>query len=598
MSVQESAEVQASSNALSVGSGQEVKDGADLRDLESRSKGAFVLIFSPKMLLIGGALLVIGYLALTPLLYLLNGTFFGPDGLTLNAFRRAFSSTSFGSLTYNTLLYSLGATAVSTVVGTALAYLVVRTDLPFKKLVVATAIVPVIIPGILYTIAWIFLASGRIGILNTVFQPIFPGGLFEAYSMLGMIFIQGMDNSPLIFLLLYAGFKSMDPSLEESARMSGAGLLMIARRITLPLVKPSLYAAILIMLVRNISSFETPALLGMPEGILVYTSRIWRVLNRQPVDYAQAGAYSFVLLVITAVGVYLYSRLQKKSRSFQTVSGKGFRPTPMSLGKWRAPIAISVMAYFVISVVLPVLVLMYMSTQTYYAVPSRSSLARASLDNYVLIWNNPTIQRAWQNSLILAAGTATLTILLAAVAAWFVIKSQVRGRSAIDTVAFLPLVIPGLVLGVGLIFVYLRFPLPVYGTLWILLIAYITNALPYGMRYAGSAIQQIGNELEESASMCGASWAQIFRRILVPLMAPGLLAGWIYIVIISVRELSSSILLYSAGSEVLAVLIWDMFDGGRLPELAALGMVMIVLMTIVALLAQKLGANIGIQEGK
>jgi iron(III) transport system permease protein len=392
----------------------------------------------------------------------------------------------------------------------------------------------------------------------------------------------------------------MDPALEESAIMSGAPLRTVFRRITAPLVRPALYAAILIMAVRALESFEVPALVGLPENIWVFTSRIWAALNEKPVSFAKAGAYAMSLLVITSLGVLWQSRLAKRGRAYQTVTGKGFRPRPVQLGAWRLPAVLFILAYFVISVVAPLLTLAYMSTQRFYTPPTRKTLSNMSLDQYRDVIHNDLALTALKNSAILGLGTATTVVLLTAVASWLVVRTQIPGRWLLDNLAFLPLVIPGLVLGVALLFVYLRvnrdLHIGIYGSLWILFIAYLTRYMPYGMRYASTSMFQIGRELEESAQTSGASWFQSFRRVILPLLAPGLVAGWIYIVIVSVRELSSSILLYTPGRQVLSIVIWEQYQNGQFTQLAALGMMMVGALILLVTIAYKLGARIGVRE--
>jgi iron(III) transport system permease protein len=219
-----------------------------------------------------------------------------------------------------------------------------------------------------------------------------------------------------------------------------------------------------------------------------------------------------------------------------------------------------------------------------------------TLDNYRAVLDMPLASTALQNSLILGIGSATAVMVLAAIVSWVVVRTRLPGRRVLDLLAFTPIVIPGLVLGLALSFVYLRIPLPIYGTLFILLISYCTRYLPYGMRYASSAMTQMSKELEESAMVFGASWAQTFRRILVPLASSGILAGWVYILVVSFRELSSTILLYSPGTEVLSVLIWEQFENGQFTTLAALGVCMVAILVALVFIAYRLGARVGLQS--
>lgn len=539
---------------------------------------------------------VIAYLAVVPLGFLLWQTFFRDGELTLARFREAYTEVGLGTMAVNSFTFAIGSTAVSVGLGTVLAYLIVRTDVPLKPLMFAFSLVPLIIPGILHTIGWIFLASPQIGVLNRhVIEPL-TGRTFDIFSLGGMIMVEGLHLAPLVFLLMVAAFRSMDPALEESAIMSGASLLTVFRRITVPLAKPALYASLLIMGVRTLEAFEVPALLGMPDGIWVFTSRIWRSLKEVPPDYGQAGAYAMSLLALTSIGVFWQSRLAKRGRAFQTVTGKGFRPRPVQLGVWRLPATAFITLYFLVAVVAPLLILAYASTQTFYSPPTRQTLSNMTLDTYAEVIRTDIVVTAVKNTVILGVGSATAVVLLAAVASWVVVRTRLPGRWLIDNLAFSPLIVPGLVLGVAMLFVYLRMPLPIFGTLWILFIAYLTRYIPYGMRYASTSMYQIGGELEESAMTSGAGWFQTFRRVILPLLVPGLVAGWVYILIVSVRELSSTIIIYSPGNEVLSILIWEQYQNGEFTQLAALGMMMVGALVVLVALAYKLGAKIGVRE--
>lgn len=538
----------------------------------------------------------IGYLSLVPIVYLTWGTLADNGGWSLAAFERAYQAAGLFDLIYNSTVFTIGATILSVVLGTALAFLTERTDVPFKKLVYAAALVPLVIPGILYTIAWIFLASPEMGILNQGIDAIFGARPLNVFTMPGMIIVQALDSVPLVFLLMAASFRSSDPSLEESALASGARLRSVIWRISLPLAKPGMLAAALIMAVRNLESFETPALLGIPSRIWVFTSRIWQAMSEYPQDIGQAGAFSLSLVALISIGIWAYSRLSRQAKRFQTITGKGYRARSLPLGRLRRPIAAAMGLYFVVTIILPILVLFYFSTQSFLGGLSWDRILGANFENYQFILQNDTTVRAFRNSILLSIGAATFVIFLTAVASWLVVRTKVRGRFLIDVIAFLPFILPGLVIGVAILFVYLRAPVPIYGTLWILLIAYWTKGLPYGMRFVSVSMYQIGSELEESGRVSGATWWQTFRRITLPLLVPGMLAGWVYIVLITSRDLSSSLLLYSPGNEVLAVMIWQLYTNGRFAELSALGMMMIVLMTAVVYVAHRFGVRFGVHR--
>jgi len=549
-----------------------------------------------QVLIVLGVVVAIGFLALVPLAYLVWGTFFDQHGFTLRFFREAYGQYGLAEMGMNSLKFAVGSTLVAVTVGTVLAYLIVRTDAPLKRLMFAASLVPLIIPGVLHTIAWIFLLSPRAGLINNMFEPLLGRPLLDIFSLGGMVLVQGLHLAPLVFLLMVAAFRSMDPALEESALMSGARLRTVFRRITLSLVKPALFAAVLVIAVRSLESFEVPALLGIPGGYWVFTSRIWRALDTYPSRFGQAGAYSMSLLILTSVGVYLYSRLSKRGRAFQTVTGRGFRPRPLELGRARWLATALMLSYVVISVVLPVMILVYSSTQPFFQAPSAHSLSSMSLDNYRHLFDQDLTLRALRNSFVLGVGSATSVMLLMAVASWLVVRTKMPGRWVVDNLAFLPIAIPGLVLGVSLLFVYLRSPVPIYGTLWILFIAFLTTYMPYGMRYATTSMYQISAELEESAQTSGATWWQGFRRVILPLLAPGLVAGWIFIFAASFRELSSAILIYSPGNEVISIRIWEMWRDGSTTELAALGVIIVATLVLLAAVAHRVGARFGIRE--
>src|SRR6266545_1920743 len=544
---------------------------------------------TPRTLLVGGALVIVGYLAVVPLVYLLHDTFTGPAGLSIGAFTRAYSASSqAGRMMLNSLEFAVGSGALALAIGTLLAYVQVRTDAPLKGLFFAASLVPLIIPGILYAAAWIFLADPRIGLINVL--------VFNPFSMWGMIWVQGLHLAPIAFLLMGAAFRSMDPSLEEAALMAGAPRHLLLRRITMPLVRPAIVSAILLMFVQSLESFEVPGLLGLQNGIYVFTSRIYFVLRQFPIDYGAAGAYALGLLAFAVVGVAASGWLSRNARSYQTVTGKAFRPRPMELGRARPLVGALVVLFFAVAVVLPVAVLVYASLLRFYSAPSLDSLRTMSLANYRSVLHTPLAITALRNSVVLGVGAATVVMFLTAVCSWVVVRTRAMGRRLLDVVAFTPLVVPGLVLGLALSFVYLRTALPIYGTLWILLIAYATRYLPYGMRYASAAMSQTSGELEESAHVCGASWWQTFRRVLLPLASSGILAGWVYILVVSFRELSSSILLYSPGKEVLSILIWEQFENGQFTTLAAIGVCMVAILVLLVLVAYRLGARFGVDD--
>ena len=565
---------------------------------------AFAPRFELKTVVIGLCVAIVAWLALVPLVFLLWQSFLTPQTAavpsryTLENYWTAYFSSETAELFLNSVEFASGSALLALVLGTCLAWMNERTNTPCKALFYSLAIIPLVVPGVLFTVSWMMLASPKIGIINLALQMLLHRDtvFVDIYSMAGMIWVDGLHYSPMAFLMMTAAFRSMDPSLEEQAAMSGASMLQTARRITLKLAWPAALGSLLILFVRAIESFEVPALLGLPVGIHVYTSSIYQAIHQYPSEVGLASAYAVTLLLLTSLGIYAQSRLSQQGSRYATVTGKGFRPRTIDLGRWRYLTAAIFIVYFVVVVLLPFLVLVWSSLQRFYSAPSWQALRRVSLDSYRAVLNYPQFGQTVWNSVVLAALTAAAIMLLSAIISWIVVRTKLKGRWLLDNIASLPLVFPGLVLGLAIMVCYLTVDIGIYGTLWIMFIAYVTRFLPYGLRYNSSSMLQIHKELEESAAMSGASWSMTFRRVILPLLKPGLLAGFIYVMIVSIRELASSILLYSPGTEVVSIMIWEMWQNGQYVELSALGVMLIIALFCLVMLAQLIGRRFGIAE--
>jgi iron(III) transport system permease protein len=388
----------------------------------------------------------------------------------------------------------------------------------------------------------------------------------------------------------------MDTSLEEAALTAGSSTFQTFRTVTLPLMRPAMVSVLLINFIRGIEAFEVPALIGVPAKISVFTTKIFLAIHQFPSDFGLAGAYAVTLLAISTTGVLIYGKITRREDRYATVTGKGYRPRVIDLGNWKwLTLGISFLVFF-LAVILPVFVLLWSSFIPYYGVPSWELVAKMTWANYHYIINYPLAATAFKNSFYLSVGSATLVMLLTSVIAWITVKTQLPGRAFLDSMAFIPIAMPGIVLGVSLIWVYLTLPIPIYGTIWVLLLAYMTKYIPYGIRAASASMIQINKELEEASLTAGGTWFQTFRKIILPLLMPGFTAGWIYISIIALRELSTSILLYSYNSTVLSIMAFDLWEGGQYTYVCALGVLMVILLVSMAAVARKLGAKIGIAE--
>ncbi len=549
-------------------------------------------------------ILAVAYLVLIPLIMLLFGSIrsapIGEPGahFTFKNYLDAYLSPRFFPLMGNSFLYGIGSCILTFVLGTSLAWVYERTNTPFKKIFGVAALIPFIVPGILSTISWILLLSPKIGLINLVLMKLFAleNPPLNIYSLPGMIWAEAIHLYPLVFMMMAASFRSMDMSLEESSTMSGAGVFGTFCRVTLPLMRPAFFSAMLIMFIRAIEAFEVPALVGLPAGIEVFTSEIYLAIHEYPSNFGLAGSLAVTLLIISSLGVYFYRRATAKEQRFATVTGKGFRPRLIDLGGFKYLVSGLCIVFFLITIGLPIFILLWSSFVPFYEVPSLAAAKTLSLKNYIFVFNFPTTMTAFKNSIFLMLTTATITMLLTSVIAWIAVKSKIKGRGMLDVLTFIPIAFPGIVLGVSLLYVYLALPIPIYGTIWILMVAYITKYMPYGIRTTSSTIIQISSELEEASALSGASWATTFRKITLPLLIPGFMAGWLYIAMVSLRELSTSILLYASGSEVLSIVVFDLWEGGQYPTLCALGIMMISLLVLLAFVANKVGARIGIRR--
>jgi len=549
----------------------------------------------PLTLTVMGVALVLAYLALFPTAMLFYGSFttapLGQTGpATLENYITAYADPETYRLLLDSFVFALGSSLLSLLLAVTLAWITVRTNAPFKGVFELTAIVPNIFPPVLIAIAWTLLLSPSVGLLNAFLKGVFglDEGPLNIYSMPGLIFVEGLILTPLAFLIISAALRGMDPSLEESARTLGSSQLRIMLRITFPLVRPAILAAGTLNFVRALESFDTPAILALPARIEVFTTKIYReALAAFPPNYNLAATYGVSLLAIALVFVFLYRRFTSRVESFATVTGKGYRPHTIDLGRWKIAASAGALAILTLMVILPVAMLFLTSILPYYHVPTMETIQLATLKHYVYILENDRVYRAIGNSLFLAVTGATVAKALAALTAYITVKTKVWGRGLLEGLTFLPWAFPSTALAIGLLWGYVQMPVPVFATIWILLIAYVTRFLPYGLRAVTSTIVQIHKELEEASRACGGGFWTTFRRILFPLMRPGLIAGWILLATIFMREFSLSLFLYTPTSEPVGPLLYFLWLDGLTGPLGALGIVVSVVSAILVAIASR-----------
>lgn len=538
---------------------------------------------------------ILAFLALYPSFFLFYGSLVDsplgvPGRFTLENYATAFLDLEAYRLMATSFIFGIGASGLSVTFALILAWITIRTNAPFRRLFELTAIIPNIIPPILISISWVLLLNPNTGLLNVLLMRVF--GLdkapFNIYSIPGLIFAEGLILTPLAFLIIAAGLKSMDPALEESAKTLGSGEFGVAARITFPLMRPAILAAWTLNFVRAVESFDTPAIIALPARIDVFTTKIWReALGSFPADHNLAAAYGVGLLCIALIFVYLYRRFTSRVESFSTVTGKGFRPHQIDLGRWRYLASAVAVLFLIMMVVLPFLILILTSILPYYHVPTWETWQDLTLKHYRYILQHERVYHAFGNSLFLATVGATVCMLLASLTAYVTVKTKIKARGILEGLVFIPWAFPGTALAIGLLWAYVNFPVPIYATIWILLIAYVTRFIPYGLRAVSSTIIQIHKELEEASVSCGAGFFATFRRIVFPLMRPGIMAGWIILATIYMREFSASIFLYSPGSEPLGPLLYFLYIDGMHGPMAALGIFISIVCIIVIAIAQR-----------
>jgi iron(III) transport system permease protein len=544
----------------------------------------------PSLMLVACVVVVV-WLVFVPVAALLYNAFtedtgFGPGAFSVENFVEAYSGWHILRLLRNSLIFAVASAAITFIMGASVAWVVERTDAPGASLFHTLAMLSFAIPGLLIAMAWIFVFSPNIGWGNALLKSVF--GLGQApvniYSMTGMAWALSSHYFPLAYLALGPALRVLDTRMEEAGVMSGASYAQVLLRVTLPLMRPAILSALLLLFVMGMASYEVPRLIGRPARIDVFTTEIQGAIISAPPAFGVASALALALLMICILAVYFYRRATANADSFATITGKGYRPTRIKLGGWRWPIALGIAAIFALALGLPLVTLVWQSFFRNLAQPFASSPANATLDNYEFILSYPVFLAAVRTSVLLAAMAATAVTALTFVMAWIAQRSLPRYGFVLDALAFAPISIPGVIVGAGILAAYLMLPIAIYNTIWILLVAYVTLYLPYGMRFASSGIVAIHRELEEVAAVSGAGVGQIFRRIMLPLLAPVLLAGWIYVFVLAVRELGASIFLVGPGTHVLGTISLTMWEeGGSYGAVAALGVLQIIPLIIIVM---------------
>ena len=541
---------------------------------------------SPLVVLLGIILIL---LILPPTLFLINTSFHTTkldgsfDQFTQRYYQQLLASPYFAISLFNTVVYAIGSSIIALALGIIQALIVERTNTPGRNYVFLGAVISLAIPHVLYVVAWLLLL-GRNGPVNGLIEHVIgiSGPAFNVYSIWGMVLIEGVGFAPLTFLLMSAVLRSTDATFEDAAMVSGAGPFATFRAITLRLSLPGVTALLLLIFIRAFESFEVPALVGLAGNVNVLTTNIYqssKVIS--PPNQGEAAAYAVCLLLIVVLLLWWYGRLARHAHRYQTITGRGYRPRLIDIGRARYLATAVLLLIFTLVIALPVATLVFTSLQPFYEGITAESFGRLTLENYNVILEPGSFRDSVANTLVLGAATATLVVPFTALCAWAAARRW-PGAWFLDQLATTPLAFPAIVMSVAFLQVFVNLPLPLYGTLLSIVIASAVRYLPYGMRYAYAGVLQIHAELEDAAIAAGARPASVFIRVILPLVSTALVSCWLFVFMLTVQSVALPLLLVGPGTELVAVTLFDSWQNGQMTELAAMGVTWLTFVSIVA----------------
>ncbi|MBZ8131954.1 iron ABC transporter permease [Afifella sp. IM 167] len=517
----------------------------------------------------------------------------------LNIQRALSNSYIVGSLV-NSLIFATLAATIVVAMGTAIAWVVERTDSRFRKWAQVFSLIPIIIPAVTLVSAWIMLLGPRGGLINLIWQEVTGSSepLFNVFSFAGMIWIATLQELPLAVLWLLPVFRAMNPELEEAGRTAGASSARVLFRITLPLLRPALAGAWMIFFIYSLGALSVAILIGMPARIFLYSTEIYLATTRMPAQYGLASLYSLLFLVVTIVCIAVYYRLIGDTGRFATVGGKSFRPRIMPLGRWRLAVDGALLFLVLMIAGLPIMILLWNAVMPFPQIPSWEALDRFTTKNFgAALAYGPAMRAVW-NSLWIGTIAGIGTSLLGTAIAWMRLRqTDSYGLVSItEQAAMAPMAVPGLIVGVSLLWFFLAVPVGIYATPWILVIAYVILHLPYAVRITSSGLMQLHVELEEAGRVSGAGTGQLLRLIVLPLVGPTILSAIVYTSLRAFREYSASIFLISPGNEVFSVVVLDMWQGGNSNLLAAYTVMVMALLVILLVAANIVTKRLGVRS--
>lgn len=536
-------------------------------------------------------LAILAFLVVYPLLTLLLGALtdtnpviegFSLAHLSITNFLTVLSNPNVGEALFNTLVACGGGTLIAVAIGLTFSWIVVRTNTPFKRFIAAASILPLFAPPLVAGVAWTILGSPKTGLINTMFKWLHLDLHVDFYSLPGLVFVFGIYYAPYVYMFTASALRNMDPSLEEAAEISGASAFATLFSVTFPLIMPAIISGMLLSFIVMLGIYGIPAVLGAPTNINVLTTYIFKLTNWSPPLYNTAAAVAIILMVVTGALVFLQQRVVS-GRSYVTVAGKAYRPRNLDLGPWRWLTFGFGITYLIVVAVLPTLALIVAAFRKFMFIRDAASLfdmKQYSLMHFHSIFDNPLTLNSIYNAVEVGVITALAGGALAFAIGYTIHRTHVPGRRSIDLLSTLPVAIPGLVIGVAYLWAWIGIPGGLYGTLWILALAFIARFMPDTVKALSTSFLQIHRELEEAAWVCGTGMLRTIRTIVLPLASPGVIAAMTLLFVLAIRELGSSLFLYTSNTMVMSVLLLDYYEGGNLGKTAAFSLVQTVLLGV------------------
>ncbi len=544
---------------------------------DSTATGHSIKVDWMKWLLFPIGIAAVSILIIFPLVRMFKGSILTPEGqFSLIFFKNIINDPALFQAFKNSMFIAVGATFISLITGVPMAWAVSRTDIPLKNFIRNLTTVSMVTPPFLGAIAWIFLLGPGSGKFNMLFKKLFNTQLtlFNIFSLEGITFVIAMYVYPFVFIYTASALDNMDANLEDAANILGSSKWKTAFRITLPLVAPAIISGAILSFLEAMALFGVPAVLGKSRGIFTLTTRIYQLFNYPP-NFQQGAAMAVPLIIITGV-LLIFQYLYLRKKQFTIISGKSSQPMLIRLGFAKWPVLAYCLLIICLSVVLPYIMLLLISLSKVWGAPL--ILSNVTFDNFeFILFRYNLSQRAFINSFFLSFAAATIAVVLGLIIAIYNKRTENIGRRFLHYMMVLPFAVPGIAMAVAFLWAYISPPFNLYGTIWILLVAYIARRIPLCYMNCSDAMTQINFELEESARILGSSWLKSIVAITIPLLKLSLVSGWMLVFITSFRELSASILLYSPNSEVIAVTIITLFEEGEFEALAALSIVILAI---------------------